>query len=97
MLNLDKLISYQDLKFERNRFWSSPKALPVRNIIGVVLSNPTLNDVHVLTDAFGLQTVRHAFEDMIKKEELSSMQIDFDTNYLNIIEQDTNHYQSASS
>ena len=96
MLNLDKLISYQDLEFERNRFWSSPKELPVRNIIGVVLNNPTLSDVHVLTDAFGLQTVRHAFEVMIKKEELSPTQIDFDTNYLNTIEQGNNHYQSAS-
>lgn len=42
MIDLSTQVRHQDLSLSFNRFWSSPPELPLRNVIGVVLTMPDL-------------------------------------------------------
>ena len=67
--HLNKEIRWQDLNFTFNRFWSSPDELPLRNVIGVVLNNPTHDDLKILCEYFGVEIVRNAYAVMCNKNE----------------------------
>jgi hypothetical protein len=62
---------HRDLNFSRNRLWSSPPELPLRNVIAVVLANPSFGDVCILCDKFGFETVKNAFQSMVERGEFT--------------------------
>jgi hypothetical protein len=76
-------------EFEFNRFWSSPEELPVKNIISVVLANPTMNDVKLVCKRYGIYVVRSIFNIMVKRNELSSGEKKCSDGFIKLLEKGT--------
>jgi len=64
-IDLSQPVTINQLRFKIPRFWSSPEKLSAQNIIAVVLSNPTEDDVSTLCRKFGV----HAVWEVLKKLE----------------------------
>lgn len=80
--SIDKLVDIDSLEFNVNRFWSSPKSLPLGNVIGVVLNSPTPGDLAILCDRFGIKVVKYVLCILKKNDALQQGQIHFAHQFL---------------
>lgn len=66
----NKKAKLSNLKFEYNRFWSSSGYLPIVSIISIVLKRPTIDDIILIVNKFGLNKVKFIYK-KLKKEGLN--------------------------
>lgn len=67
--DLETLVKHKELFFFIKRFWSSPNEIPLKNIITIVLSKPSREDMILLCDLYGLETVQTVFDNMLSTED----------------------------
>ncbi|VAW56965.1 hypothetical protein MNBD_GAMMA07-2573 [hydrothermal vent metagenome] len=80
--SIDKLVDIDSFEFNVNRFWSSPKFLPLGNVIGVVLNAPTHDDLAILCDRFGVKVVKYVLSILKKDNALQLEQVHFTHQFL---------------
>lgn len=80
--SIDRLVDVDSLEFNVNRFWSSPKFLPLGNVIGVVLNSPTHADLAILCDRFGVKIVKYVLSILKKDDVLQPGQVHFTHQFL---------------
>jgi hypothetical protein len=80
--SINRLVDVDSLEFNVNRFWSSPKSLPLGNVIGVVLNSPTHDDLAILCDRFGVKVVKYVLSILKKDDALQSGQVHFTHQFL---------------
>ena len=90
MIKLSTKVNIKNIGLKINRFWSSPKELPFVNIVTVVLSRPTIEDIKRLIDKFGIDSVKSAYKFSLEKGEFSQGEIKYANRYINEIEKEHN-------